>query len=389
MLEDPELLEQLRRLVFDDRRDAASAWQTAAGQLAGIEDMADVSARVLTTITGVSGATINITQPSIVAAHDLLPSQVEKLDPAQVLGLCLETGSASAHTAILARARGIPTVVGLGLALSTVAEGTIIAIDGELGQLWVSPGEEEIRRLEERRQVWLAQRHTGKSPTRRRPRAMATASPYWRISIAKRRSAKPSTMERRAWECCAPSFCFSIGRRHPTKTSSTPAIDNIAEALGDRPLVIRTLDIGGDKNVPYVDIGAEGQPVPGLARHPRDAGPARPVRDAASRHPARRPRASGGSVVADGLDPGGTAEAKALIGSARERGFGAGAGRRHDRGARGRGDRGPFGRRGQPPQYRDQRPGAVPDGRGSHQFPRGAASPIIFNRRCCASFRTL
>jgi phosphocarrier protein FPr len=268
LLEDPELIERARHLIVDERRDAASAWQSAARSFTEqfeaidrVADLSDVTARVLEKITGASGIKIDLDQTAILAAHNLLPSHIEKLDPALVLGLCLETGSASAHTAILARARGIPAVVGLGPELSTIAEGTTVAIDGEQGRLWVSPDEEEIRRIEERRQSWLAARQSSRA-IRNDPAATRDGR---RITVLANLSREAQVFEAIEYGAegvgvLRTEFLFLDRKIAPDEEEQFACYRNIAEALGDRPLVIRTLDIGGDKSVPYIDIGAEANP---------------------------------------------------------------------------------------------------------------------------------
>jgi phosphoenolpyruvate-protein phosphotransferase/dihydroxyacetone kinase phosphotransfer subunit len=274
LLEDPELLEQARRLIFEDGRDSTSAWHSAAGtlteRLAALEDpylrgraadLSDVAARVLANLTGSSGAIISLSQPSIVAARDLMPSQVEKLDPALVLGLCLETGSASAHSSILARARGIPAVVGLGPALSTLAEGNLVAIDGDQGKLWVSPGEDERRLLEERRRTWLASRQTSLAARH----APAVTRDGRRINVLANLNREEQSSEALDYGAegvgvLRTEFLFLDRKTAPDESEQFACYRNIAAVLAGRPLVIRTLDIGGDKNVPYVDIGLESNP---------------------------------------------------------------------------------------------------------------------------------
>ncbi len=271
LLEDPELMGRVRPLIFQDRRDASSAWQAAADsfieQFGAIDreaDLSDVTARVLTKLTGASEAAMCISQPSIVAAHELLPSQVEKLDPALVLGICLETGSASAHSAILARARGIPAVVGLGPAVSAIGEGTMVAIDGERGKLWVSPGEEEIHRLKEKRRNWLNARQAARK-TSQSGHAPAVTRDGRRVTVLANLSREAQAIE--AIEHGAEGvgvlrteFLFLDRKIAPDEEEQFACYRNIAEVLGDRPLVIRTLDIGGDKSVPYIDIGEESNP---------------------------------------------------------------------------------------------------------------------------------
>ncbi len=261
LLEDPELMERARRLILEDGRDAASAWHSAASafneQL--VPDWPDVAARVLTRITGGSNAaSFHINQPSVVAAHDLMPSQVEKLDPALVLGLCLDAGSATAHSTILARARGIPAVVGLGATLSTIAEGTIVAIDGSRGQLLVSPGEEEIRQLEEGRRIWLAARQASQAE-RKSPAATRDGHRITVLANLNREADVMEALDRGAEGVgvLRTEFLFIDRQAAPTEDEQFTCYRNIAEALEGRPLVIRTLDIGGDKSVPYIDIGEE------------------------------------------------------------------------------------------------------------------------------------
>lgn len=273
-LEDPQLLARARQLIYDDHLDAAFAWQSTAAEftarLRAIDDpyisarhadLSDAAARVLQSLTGASVASIEMTKPSILAARDLLPSQVEKLDPSLVLGVCLETGSATAHSAILARARAIPAIVGLGPTLSDVAEGTIVAIDGEQGQLWVSPDEAQIQLLGERRRHWLSARQAAQSGRKapsftrdgRRISVLANLSREGEAAEAVDRGAEGVGVLRT-------EFLFLNRTAAPDEEEQFAAYRNIAQALGGRPLVIRTLDIGGDKPVPYVDIGPESNP---------------------------------------------------------------------------------------------------------------------------------
>jgi phosphoenolpyruvate-protein phosphotransferase/dihydroxyacetone kinase phosphotransfer subunit len=273
-LEDPQLLARARQLIYDDHLDAASAWQSTAAEFAARlgaiddpyisarqADLSDAADRVLQSLTGASASSVKISQPSILAAHDLLPSQVEKLDPSLVLGVCLETGSATAHSAILARARAIPAVVGLGPALSSVAEGTIVAIDGEQGRLWVSPDETQIQLLEERRRAWMSARNAAQAGRR----APSFTRDGRRISVLANISRESEAGE--AINCGAEGvgvlrteFLFLNRQTAPDEDEQFAAYRTIAQALGGRPLVIRTLDIGGDKPVPYVDIGPEANP---------------------------------------------------------------------------------------------------------------------------------
>jgi phosphocarrier protein FPr len=273
-LEDPELLGGVSRMLVEDGVGAESAWQAEttrlANRLAALEDpylraraadVTDVAARVLRRLTGQAGGVRVLSEPAILTAHDLTPSEVKDFDPAMALGLCLETGSASAHSVILARAMGIPVVAGLGPGISALADGTIVAVDGEQGTVWISPDADQVQALEARRQDWLAARRAAELE-RSRPAATRDGR---RIRVLANISSIAEAAE--ALACGAEGvgvlrteFLF-LGRAvAPGEEEQVAAYRAIAESLGGRQLTVRTLDIGGDKSLPYVEIGAEANP---------------------------------------------------------------------------------------------------------------------------------
>jgi phosphocarrier protein FPr len=260
ILQDPTVAAQASRLVLEERRNAGFAWQAAVAELA-TADAPDLAARVLRILAPAATSLPKLTRPSILVAHDLTPSEVRELDPRLTLGLCLETGSARAHSVILARAMGIPAVVGAGAAISNVAEGATIAIDGETGAVWMSPDEDEIAELERRRREWLESRNVAKEhrhePARTRDgrnvRVLANIS-----SVAEAAEALDCGAE--GVGVLRTEFLFLNRNSPPSEDEQFEAYRAIASTLGDRPLVIRTLDIGGDKPLPYVAIGEEANP---------------------------------------------------------------------------------------------------------------------------------
>jgi phosphocarrier protein FPr len=273
-LEDPELLGAVSRRLLEDRVGAESAWQAEtmrlADRLAALDDpylraraadVADVAARVLRRLTGQSTAARVLREPSILSAHDLTPSEVKDLDPAMALGLCLEAASASAHSVILARAMGIPVVAGLGPGVSALADGTTVAVDGEQGTVWISPDAAQVEALEVRRRNWLAARRAAELE-RHRPAATRDGR---RIRVFANISGIPEAAE--AVACGAEGvgvlrteFLFLGRAAAPGEEEQLAAYRAIAESLGGRPLTIRALDIGGDKRLPYIEIGEEANP---------------------------------------------------------------------------------------------------------------------------------
>jgi len=255
-LEDPKLLDRASRLILGERASAEFAWQEATREIAAA-DAPDIEGRVLRRLTGLAATSAN--RQAILAAHDLTPSEVTQLGP--VLGLCLESGSASAHSVILARAIGIPVVAGLGPAISAIAEGTIVALDGERGTVRISPGADEVKALAARREQWLASRRTAEAQ-RHRPAATRDGR---RIQVLANISGVAEAAE--AVDCGADGvgvlrteFLFLGRASAPAEEEQIAAYRTIAESLGGRPLIIRTLDAGGDKNLPYVEIGEEANP---------------------------------------------------------------------------------------------------------------------------------
>jgi phosphocarrier protein FPr len=223
--------------------------------------VADVAARVLRRLTGQASAARVLREPAILSAHDLTPSEVKDFDPTMILGLCLEAGSASAHSVILARAMGIPVVAGLGPGISAVADGTIVAVDGEQGTVWISPDARQVEALEGRRRDWLAARRAAELE---RSRPAATRDDR-RIRVLANISGVAEAVE--AVACGAEGvgvlrteFLFLGRAAAPGEEEQLAAYRAIAESLGGRPLTIRALDVGGDKRLPYVEIGEEANP---------------------------------------------------------------------------------------------------------------------------------
>jgi len=273
-LEDPELLGAVTRMLQQDRVGAEFAWQAEttrlADRLAALDDpylraraadVADVAARVLRRLTGQSAAARVLREPAILSAHDLTPSEVKDFDPTLVLGLCLEAASASAHSVILARAMGIPVVAGLGPGISALADGTIVAVDGEQGTVWISPDAAQVAALEVRRRNWLAARRAAEME-RHTPAATRDGR---RIRVFANISGIPEAVE--AVACGAEGvgvlrteFLFLGRAAAPGEDEQLAAYRAIAESLAGRPFTVRALDIGGDKSLPYVEIGEEANP---------------------------------------------------------------------------------------------------------------------------------
>ena len=181
-LSDPELIGGARATIRDQRVNAEWAWREAIDasikafeaiddeyMRARAADVADIGRQVLVQLTGqVAQATLS--HPGILIAADLAPSDAARLDRSKVLGICTERGGPTSHSAILARTLGIPAVVGLGPGIMTVADGAPLVIDGQAGQVWISPAKEVLSQYTALQTEWHARREAAQAASAARSR---------------------------------------------------------------------------------------------------------------------------------------------------------------------------------------------------------------------------
>ncbi|BCJ56135.1 hypothetical protein Asp14428_76100 [Actinoplanes sp. NBRC 14428] len=276
LLDDEELLADVRS-ELDGGSAAPQAWAAAAARVAGAfdalpdpylraraADVRAVSAQVLRAMLGSPAATLD--DAGVIVAGDLAPADVAGLDLGRVGGILLAGGSPTSHAAILARTRGIPAVVGVGPALLDVADGTPVALDGASGEVVVDPSGPVLDGLRAR----AAEQASGRA----RARARATEAAVTRDGVTLAVGANVGSVEDARAAAAGGAdlaglirteFLF-LGR------ASAPGVDEqeavyreLAGALGGRRLTIRTLDVGGDKPLPYARAEPETNPFLGYA----------------------------------------------------------------------------------------------------------------------------
>ena len=273
-LEDPTTLDAVRATIIAESLNAEAAWQRETAALvaafaemddaylrARAADIEDVARRVLRQLMGVAPPALDFAAPSVLIAADLSPSDTARLDPAQVLAICTELGAATAHSAILARALGIPAVVGLGHNVWQVADGQRVAVDGDAGALWPRPDDAQLVTFAARREAWLAEQ--------RRAQAAGQAAAVTRdghaVEIAANIGSPHDVGPALAYGAegvglFRTEFLFMDRPAAPSEDEQLAAYREAARLMGDRPLIIRTLDVGGDKPLPYLDLGQEANP---------------------------------------------------------------------------------------------------------------------------------
>ncbi len=244
-------------------------------------DLHDVGQRVLRVLTGATATEVHLPNERVIlVADDLTPSDTARLDPKRILGLCTGLGGATSHTAIIARSLDIPAVVGAGAAVLEQANGAICILDGSRGRLYVAPTDADLKSAEAF-QVDLHRRRDVEFDTRYQP---AITSDGHRIEIVANigKAAEAAAAVEAGAEgvgLLRTEFLFLERQSAPTEEEQFAAYSTMTKALNGLPLIIRTLDIGGDKVVPYLSFPKEDNPFLGVRgirlclRHPELFGP--------------------------------------------------------------------------------------------------------------------
>ena len=273
-LSDPAIVEAARQRIFDYTLDAVSAWKVVIARTvrsyealkdpylkARAADVRDVGQQVLRLLTGVTSTPLDFTQPAILVATDLTPSETAQLNPRQVLGICTIAGGATSHSGILARSLGIPAVVGVDAELLGLENGTLIALDGETGQVWVQPDDAHLRKLQTKRSRRFAaqqeQRTAAQQPAvtkdGRQIKVVANIGGVADARIALENGAEGVGLLRS-------EFLYFERESSPTEEEQLERYEAIANILSPHPLIIRTIDIGGDKPLSYLNLAVEPNP---------------------------------------------------------------------------------------------------------------------------------
>lgn len=217
-------------------------------------DVADVGRRVLAVLLGTVSA-LQVDPGAVVLADDLVPSQVPELATGGAAGVALAGGAPGSHVAVLARGLGLPLVVGLGPALEAVAEGRMVVLDGDAGTLLPEPSSEALRRAEARRDT---ERRAAEADLDGAAEPVRTSDG---VTLRVGANIAGEADARRASALGADEFGLVrtelafLGRDTlPDEDTQVALLRGILEAADGRPVVVRTLDIGGDKAAPALDL---------------------------------------------------------------------------------------------------------------------------------------
>ncbi|MBD2247035.1 phosphoenolpyruvate--protein phosphotransferase [Nostoc sp. FACHB-888] len=268
-LEDPVLLEAAKERIFEHHINAEAAWQAVVDEVATsyrtledsylqerVDDVVDVGQRVLRLLGGNVPASLHLEEPAILVTTDLTPSDTARLDPKKVLGICTTSGSATSHSAIIARTLGIPAVLGVDAQVLHLADSTLMALDGETGRAWVEPESHILDLLAAKQSAWQAAQQEARSTAHqpaitrdgRQVSVFANIGSINDVQVAVASGAEGVGLLRT-------EFLYLDRTSAPTEEEQLEVYQAIAQVLDNRPLIIRTLDVGGDKPLPYLRVG--------------------------------------------------------------------------------------------------------------------------------------
>lgn len=276
-VDDEDFVECIQNVLEEEQCTAEYAVQTAGRQFADMfaamddaymqarsADILDVSKRLVNNLLGIVEGGIDSDEPVILAADDLPPSETVQLDKSKILGFATQGGSASSHTAILARTMGIPAICGLGDALKPEYSGRLAYMDGETGAIYLDPDEltllafrdksekqqqmkELLETMKGQEDVTLDGKHVNVYCNIGSPDDVGAVLANDGQGIGLFRS----------------EFLYLASEDYPTEEEQFLAYKEVAAAMNGKRVIIRTLDIGADKQVDYFNLNKEENPALG------------------------------------------------------------------------------------------------------------------------------
>ena len=278
MAEDLDYEEAIENLINEEKLNAEAAVSDVAEQFAVMfasmddaymqaraADVKDVSQRILSILCGVVQGGIASEVPVLLAADDLAPSETIQLDKTKILGFVTAGGSGSSHTAILARTMGIPAIVGLGNALKPEYEGRQAIADGSTGALVIDPDDDTRERLMKKREELLRLQRLletlkGQANVTKDGKSIRI---YCNIGSPEDVHAV-QVNDGGGIGLFRSEFLYLDSKDYPTEEEQFEAYKTVLSDMDGKEVIIRTLDIGADKQIGYFDLPKEDNPAMGM-----------------------------------------------------------------------------------------------------------------------------
>ncbi|MDR0411356.1 MAG: phosphoenolpyruvate--protein phosphotransferase [Treponema sp.] len=278
MLEDTDYCDPIIELIKTEKVCAEYAINTAGSRLAQefadmddeymkarAVDVYDISKRVIEILSGGKQAFAMSDEPVILATDDFTPSETAQLDRNKVLALVSRQGAANSHTAIFARTMGIPAIIGFGAFLSSDLSGKEAILDGDTGVLYLDPEPEIIKKLEAKKEELQKEKERleqmrGKPTITKSGKLLKLYANIGSVSDADAALAGDAE----GIGLFRSEFLYLGRSDYPDEDTQYESYRKVLEKMGDRQVVIRTLDIGADKQADYFDLPKEENPAMGM-----------------------------------------------------------------------------------------------------------------------------
>lgn len=275
LLSDPMLSEEIKQKIQNELVNAEfavdSVYDMYAGMFASMDDelmqqratdMKDLKVRILKGLLGMADVDVaRLPEGSILVAEDLTPSMTAGLNPQTVCGIVTELGGRTSHSAILSRALEIPAVVAISGLLENIHDGDTVCFDGDKGEVVIHPDADTLAEYEKKKEAYLLEKkelenYKGKPSVTKDGRKVEIVANIGKPEDAQR----ALEYDAEGVGLFRTEFLFMDRENAPTEEEQFEAYKKVATLMKDKPVIIRTLDIGGDKEIRYLGIEQDENP---------------------------------------------------------------------------------------------------------------------------------
>ncbi|MEI3322599.1 MAG: phosphoenolpyruvate--protein phosphotransferase [Eubacterium sp.] len=279
MLQDPMIEEQISALMISEKISAEMALEQVLDQTAEMfaavpdeliqqraTDLMDIKSRMLKILMGIEEVDISqVPANTVLVARDLTPSMTAGINPANIAGILTEVGGRTSHSAILARAMEIPAVLSIEGICGIVKNGDTVVLDGSKGEAIVNPDEATVKEFEKKFADYAAEKELLKAYKGKPSQTKDGVKVELVSNIGKPEDAdKVVECDGEGIGLFRTEFLFMDRDSVPTEEEQFEAYKKVAETMKGKPVIIRTLDIGGDKAIPYLGLETEENPFLGF-----------------------------------------------------------------------------------------------------------------------------
>ena len=275
ILDDPEVIPAFENKIKDNKLNAAAAVKEVIDEYAAMfaamddeylrergSDIKDVGMRIIKNLLGIEDISDKMEEEVVIIAEDLTPSDTAQLDTDKVLAFLTKDGSRTSHTAIMARSLGIPSVVGLGEELIEKAENDMeIIVDGNSGKVYFDPDQSTLDEYKKKLAKYEAEQERLKAFKDKKAETKDGHEVEIVGNMGNLKDIVPILENGgEGVGLFRSEFLYMDRSELPTEDEQFKVYKEVAEKMGDKPVIIRTLDVGGDKDLPYLDFPEEMNP---------------------------------------------------------------------------------------------------------------------------------